>query len=95
MKKIILIALLLIVFLSQKSRFSALEVDKNLTRQNYLGSGLGKVYGNRFGIYYFTNTYPMLMKLESNFFSSLNNGFIYIPIFILLIYLGGKKYYEN
>lgn len=72
--------------------FSPLEIDKNITRQEYLGSGLGIIYGNRIGVYYFTKVYPRFVKTEQNFFLMFNNPFVYITIFGSLIYFGWKKY---
>ena len=46
------------------TNFSALEIDRNITRQQYFGEGLGKIYGNRFGIYYFNKVYPRFLKLK-------------------------------
>lgn len=75
--------------------FSPLEIDKNITRQEYLGNGLGRIYGNRIGVYYFTNVYPRFVKVEQNFFRLFGNPLIYIVIFISLVYFGWKKYGKN
>lgn len=95
MKKIILIIILLTILFSFKYNFSALEIDRNVTRQEYFGNGLGKIYKNRFGVYFFTKVYPRFMKFESSLFSKFESVFIYMPIFGLLIYLGSKQKYEK
>lgn len=78
MKNFFLIFLFVTLLFSLKSsfnpktyKFSALEIDKNVTRQQYLGEGLGKIYKNRFGVNFFNNIYPRLQKFEFNFFSNL------------------------
>lgn len=76
-------------------KFSALEIDRNITRQQYLGEGLGKIYKNRYGVYYFTNFYPRFMKFESNFFSNLSSGLFYMPLYGLVLYKGLKKLNEK
>ena len=75
--------------------FSALEIDRNITRQQYFGEGLGKIYGNRFGIYYFSKVYPRFIKLETNFFGFFQSPIIYMSLFVLLIYYGLKKKYDK
>ncbi len=102
MKKIILIIILLIGLYSSRNMLnpktymlSPLEIDKNITRQEYLGNGLGKIYKNRFGIVYFNNIYPRLAKFESNLFSGFGNVLFYIPLIVFLIYFGSKKKYEK
>jgi len=75
--------------------FSALEIDRNITRQQYFGEGLGKIYGNRFGIYYFSKVYPRIIKLETNFFEFFQSPIIYMSLFVLLVYFGLKKKYEK
>lgn len=74
---------------------SPLEKDKNFTRQEYLGDGLGKIYKNRFGVTYFNKIYPTQMKFESIFFSDLGSGFVFVPLFGFLLYLGRKKFNEK
>lgn len=102
MKKTILIIILLIGLYSSRNMLnpktymlSPLEIDKNITRQEYLGNGLGKIYRNRFGVAYFNNIYPRLAKFESNLFSGFGNALFYIPLFVLLIYFGSRKNYEK
>lgn len=102
MKKTILIIILLIGLYSSRNMLnpktyilSSLEIDKNITRQEYLGNGLGKVYRNRFGVVYFNNIYPRLAKFESNLFSGFGNVFFYMPLVGFLIYLGFEKYAEK
>lgn len=102
MKKIILIFILLTGIysswhlLSPKTYLlSPLEIDKNITRQEYLGNGLGKIYKNRYGVFFFKEAYPKLMKFELNLFSGFGNVIFYMPFFIFLIYSGWKKYDEK
>ena len=90
------IVVVIFIFLVNKTNhFSALEIDKNITRQEYLGNGLGRIYKNRIGVYYFTNVYPRFVKIEQNFFLMFNKPLIYIPVFGSLVYLGWKKYAKN
>lgn len=98
MKKIILICILLIgvyssrhLLSSKTYRLSPLEVDKNITRQEYLGNSLGKIYKNRYGVFFFKEVSPRFVKFESNLFSIFDKPFIYMPILILIIYVGFKK----
>jgi len=102
MKIIISIAFFILIAFSLRNIFdpniyipSGLEADRTFTRQEYLGEGLGKIYKNRFGVTYFNKIYPTLMKFESNFFSGLGNGLIYVPLFGFLLYLGLKKFNEK
>lgn len=74
---------------------SSLEADMTFTRQEYLGNGLGKIYKNRFGVTFFNKVYPVLMKFESNLFSDLGNGFVFVPLFGYLVYSGLKKFNEK
>lgn len=99
MRILILIALFFMVIFSLRNVFdpnlyvpSRLEADRTFTRQEYLGEGLGKIYKNRFGVVYFNKIYPSLMKFESNFFSGLDDGLIFMPLFGFLLYLGFKKF---
>ena len=71
--------------------FSALEIDKNITRQQYLGDDLGKLYKNRYGVTFFSEVYPKYIKVESISFSLFENVYIYIPLYCLLIYFGYKR----
>lgn len=95
----LILLLLLIVGFSLSSnisnRFSALEIDKNTTRQEYLGNGLGKLYKNRIGVYYFTKIYPKFFKIEQNFFLLFNSPLIYMTIFGSTAYFGWKNKYEK
>ena len=88
---LIFISLVLTVINYKANKFSALEIDKNFTRQEYLGNGLGKIYKNRYGVVFFKDIYPKLVKLESSFFNNFKSPLVYLPIFILLIYLGHKQ----
>lgn len=74
---------------------SPLEKDRNFTRQEYLGDGLGKIYKNRFGVTYFNKIYPVQMKLNSIFFSDLGSFFVFIPLYISLLYFGSRKFNEK
>lgn len=71
---------------------SRLEVDKAVTRQEYYGPELGKIYKNRFGVTYFNKVYPKMIKFESVFFTSLGNPIVFLPLYAVLAYLGYKKY---
>lgn len=102
MKKIILIIILLIGVYSSRHLLnpktyilSPLEIDKNITRQEYLGNSLGKIYRNRFGVFYFKEVYPKFVKFESNLFSGFKSPFFYMLLFGFLTHRGWKKYYEN
>lgn len=102
MKKYIFIILFILSLIffrnivdSKNYIFSPLEIDKTLTRQEYLGDGLGKIYKNRFGVAYFNKIYPIMTKFESNFFADLGDGIVFIPLIGALIYLGYKKYNEK
>ena len=75
--------------------FSALEIDKNITRQEYLGNGLGIIYKNRYGVVFFKDVYPRFIKLETNFFEFFQSPIIYMSLFGLLIYFGLKNKYEK
>lgn len=90
---IVLVGFALLV--NKSNHFSALEIDKNITRQEYLGSGLGRIYGNRIGVYYFTNVYPKFVKVEQGFFFLFNNPFVYMTIFGSIAYFGWRKNEEN
>ena len=95
---IIFIILLLLFLVESKNKinnFSALEIDKNITRQEYLGNGLGKIYRDRYGVVFFKDMYPKLIKLESSFFTIFESPLIYLPIFGLLICFGSKYKYEK
>ena len=99
MKKIIFIFILLTGIYSSRHLLSPktyqlypLEIDRNITRQEYLGNGLGKIYKNRFGVLYFSNIYPKTTKFESNLFSGFGNAIFYVPLIGFLIYFGSKKY---
>lgn len=92
---IIVIIFIKNIFNVKENHFSALEVDRNLTRQEYLGNSLGKFYGNRFGVIYFKNIYPRIMKIEGNIFRDLGKIYVYLPIFLLLICVGYIKHNDK
>jgi hypothetical protein len=95
---VLLILFLVIIFgilINRSGNFSALETDRNKTRQEYLGNGLGRIYKNRIGLYYFNNVYPKTMKFEISLFTFFNKPYIYISIFGVLAYFGLKKYAEE
>jgi len=101
MKKIILVFMVLLaVFLIRGGFnrsayiFSPLELDKTATRQNYFGD-LGKIYRNRFGVYFFKNIFPKTAKFETVFYNSLDSFYIFIPLYGLLFYWGVKKQNEK
>jgi|SRR3989344_9395339 len=89
--KVIISIFIVIAILSLRFNFSALEIDKNATRQEYFGDGLGRIYKNRIGVTFFSKIYPRLIKFESNFFSYFNDEYIYVPLFASLVYLGYKQ----
>jgi len=72
--------------------FTPLEVDRNVTRQEYFGEGLGKIYKNRFGVIYFSNIYPRQMKLQTIFFSSYDNPVVYMALYASILLLGIKRF---
>ena len=99
MKKVILPVLFILVLFVFRNIFNPsvylptpLEVDRTVTRQEYLGDGLGKIYKNRFGVTFFNKIYPTQMKFESIFFADLGSGFVFIPLFGSLLYFGYKKF---
>ena len=74
---------------------SNLELDLNHTRREYLGNGLGLIYKNFFGVIFFNNLYPVVMKFERSFFSDLSKPLIYISLFVSLFYMGHKRHNEK
>lgn len=102
MKNIFLVFLFIVfifsfrnTFDSKTYSFSALEIDRNITRQQYLGTGLEKIYKNRFGIAYFNNFYPKFQKFETNLFSNLGSSFIFVPFYVVIMYVGFKQNNEK
>lgn len=89
---LLVITILFVPILIKSNNFSALEIDRNITRQQYLGQGLGRIYGNRLGIYFFKTVYPRATKLEINLFTIFGNIYLYTPLFIGLGYFGWKKH---
>lgn len=97
MKKVFLIVVFLFLIFVFKGgmnkasyKYSALEIDKQLTRQQYYGD-LGKIYKNRFGVFGFTKIYPAIAKFENVFYSGLDNPYIYISLYGILFYWGIRK----
>lgn len=76
---------------SSSYQLSRLEIDKNATRQAYYGPALGKIYENRVGVFYFGKIFPKQIKAESVFFNVLNKVWIFLPLYLILVYLGYKK----
>ena len=102
MKKLLFILLLVLFVIFVKTIFdpvvyepSRLEADNLVTRQEYFGNGLGKIYKNRFGIMYFNKIYPTIIKFETEFFADLDNMFLFIPLYSVLIILGLRKFNEK
>lgn len=102
LNKLIIIASIIISIIfvrdllsSRTYKLSALEIDRNIRRQEYLGNGLNKIYKNRVGLYYFNTFYPKAMKFETRFLYDLSYEFIFIPIILLTIYLGYIKFNEK
>lgn len=75
--------------------FSSIEIGNNFSRREYLGNELGRIYKNRFGLYYFDVVYPVCIKMRSIFLSDLGNYPVYITLIVLLTYAGIRKYHEN
>jgi hypothetical protein len=102
MKKVLLILIIVpvIIFIldlfgSKTYSFSKLEIDRNVTRQEYYGDGLGRIYKNRLGVTFFNGIYPRLNKFQTKFFSDLSSGFIFILFYTLLVILGLRKFNEK
>lgn len=70
---------------------SKLETHGVFLRSQYFGEGLGKVYKNRFGVLYFDKVFPVKVKFETIFFSSLDSVLIFLPLYCFLFYWGYKK----
>lgn len=102
MKKLFVLILLVVSILVFKDvfdrgvyNFSPIEIGNNFSRQEYLGNQLGRIYKNRYGIFYFDNIYPNAQKLKTVLFSSLGNKLIYVPFIVFLVYAGIKKHGEK
>jgi glycosyltransferase involved in cell wall biosynthesis len=54
-----------------------LEADTIFRRQEYLGQVLGKLYGNRFGVAYFSEIRPVIVKYIGRSFSNLDFAKLY------------------
>jgi hypothetical protein len=80
---------------SSSYEFSRLEIHRIFLRSQYFGEGLGRVYKNRFGVYYFDKLYPVQTKLQSVFFSSLDPILIFFPLYGFLLIKGFKKFKEK
>lgn len=89
----ILLAFLIIISLNKgfdKSLIylSALEKDTLISRQDHFGRELGKLYQNRFGVIYFGEVRPILVKFNGNLFSHLDfNLFFNLKNAVSLIFL--------
>ena len=79
-------------FSPESYRLTRIESDKLITRQEYYGEDLGKIYKNRFGVIYFNKVYPSLTKFESVFFSSLDKPFVFLTLYGLLAFPGYKRF---
>lgn len=58
---------------------STIESVKIIQRRQFYAPELGKIYTNRFGIYYFDNLRLIFNKLSSNFFSSMDLSIYFSP----------------
>lgn len=68
-----------------------LQTHQVFLRTQYFGEGLGKIYKNRFGIFYFDKVFPVKAKFETIFFSGLDSVLIFLPLYCFLFYRGYKK----
>ena len=98
MKKIILISLFFLclfaflgVFNPKNYQFSSLENDMNLKRKVYYSQTLGRIYGNRVGVFYFDEVYPKYKKVETNIFTVFGKTYVYLPLFGIVLYKGLRK----
>lgn len=98
MKVIILITSFLIFafilgrgFNSISYKPSKLETHRVFLRSQYFGEGLGKIYKNRFGLFYFDKVFPVKVRFETVFFSSLDPVLIFLPLYGFLFFRGYKK----
>ncbi len=64
--------LFLIGFNRQLFSLSRLEQNTLFDRQQYIGGELGRIYGNRFGLYYFNQAKPAIHKYTQNLFAPLD-----------------------
>lgn len=68
---------------------STVESIQIKQRQQYYIKELGKIYGNRVGIYYFDNLKPIFRKFNNNLFSTLDlrryfsSSTYLIPLFVI------------
>lgn len=53
-------------------RTSALDIQQYYRRHEYYASGLGKIYTNRFALFYFKNFNSPIKKLQRNIFENLD-----------------------
>lgn len=58
---------------------STIESVKIIQRRQFYAPELGKIYTNRFGIYYFDNLRLVFNKLSSNFFSNMDLSVFFSP----------------
>jgi hypothetical protein len=70
---------------------SRLETHRVFLRTQYFGEGLGKIYKNRFGIFYFDKVYPIGTKFQTVFFSSLDPVLVFLPLYGFLFYWDYRK----
>jgi hypothetical protein len=70
---------------------SKLDTHRIFLRTQYFGEGLGKIYENRFGLFYFDKVYPLETKIQTVFFSGLNPVLIFLPLYAFLFYKGFKN----
>lgn len=81
-KEFVVVALLLIIYISLVSlrngadrgifRTKALDIYLFGKRHEYFAKELGKIYSNRFGIYYLKNYYPFVYKINKSLFTNLD-----------------------
>ena len=94
---ILIISFLFIVFVlhggSRPASYepSRLETHQVFLRTQYFGEGLGKIYKNRFGIFYFDKVYPLEAKFQNIFFFGLNPVLIYLPLYGFLFFWGYRE----
>lgn len=87
----LILALILIILLMTSIYLLTNYIDKEISspstiesinirqRRHFYASELGKIYTNRFGIYYFDNLRLIFNKLSSNFFSNMDLSVYFSP----------------
>lgn len=90
-----LIIVLFVIISFDKNIFStsAIESIQIKQRQQYFNLELGRIYGNRFGIYYFDTLRPIFSKLSTNFSNS--TPLFIFAFFLILIYVKFKPLDES